>query len=66
MPSSFLKRGEAILLERCTGVVWELGTARLMGCASLFFMGRFRELLSRVPALLQDAEGRGDLYEATP
>jgi hypothetical protein len=28
-------------------------------------MGRFRELLRRVPAELQDAEGRGDLYEAT-
>jgi len=60
-----LERGEAILLEGCTGVVWELGTARLMGCASLFFMGQFRELINRVPVLLQDAERRGDLYEAT-
>ena len=60
-----LARGEAILLERCTGAVWELGTARLMRCASLFFMGQFRELLSQVPALLRDAERRGDLYEAT-
>jgi eukaryotic-like serine/threonine-protein kinase len=53
-----LERGEAILLARCTGVVWELGTARLMGCVSLFFMGQLRELLSRVPALLRDAEQR--------
>jgi hypothetical protein len=60
-----LEKGEALLLERCTGVVWELGTARLMHSVSLFFMGQFRELQSRVPALLEDAGRRGDLYAVT-
>ncbi len=42
--------------------------ARNRACVDLclsVFLGQFRELLSRVPALLQDAERRGDLYEAT-
>lgn len=60
-----LERAEWILRERCTGVAWELATAHLMWSVSLFFLGELGELSQRLPTLLKQAEGRGDLYEAT-
>jgi hypothetical protein len=60
-----LERAEGILRERCTGVAWELATAHLMWSVSLFFLGELGELSQRLPTLLKQAEGRGDLYEAT-
>ena len=58
-------RAETALLERCVGTVWDLATARLQSCASLFFLGELNELHQRLPALLADADMRGDLYQAT-
>jgi hypothetical protein len=58
-------RAETILRERCRGVAWELATARLMWSVSLFFCGELGILAERLPALLKEAEARGDLYEAT-
>jgi tetratricopeptide (TPR) repeat protein len=58
-------RAEEILLERCTGVVWELANARFYALRSLMFMGRFEELSRRLPAYVKDAHLRGDLYEET-
>jgi len=60
-----LANAETVLLERCVGTVWELSTARLMWSASSFFLGELSELGRRLPALLTDADARGDLYEAT-
>jgi hypothetical protein len=59
------ERAETILRERCRGVAWELATARLMWSVSLFFLGELAVLSDRLPGLLQQAEARGDLYEAT-
>jgi hypothetical protein len=56
---------ESFLRERCVGVAWELATARLMGCVSLFLMGRWTDLAQKLPMLLSDATKRGDLYEST-
>jgi tetratricopeptide (TPR) repeat protein len=58
-------RAETVFLERCIGAVWELATARLQRCASLFFLGELNELRQGLPALLADADARGDLYQAT-
>jgi tetratricopeptide (TPR) repeat protein len=58
-------RAEEILLERCTGVAWELANARFYALRSLMFMGRFEELSRRLPAYVKDARLRGDLYEET-
>ena len=58
-------RAEAILRERCRGVAWELATTRLMWSVALFFLGELAVLADRLPALLKEAEARGDLYEAT-
>jgi hypothetical protein len=60
-----LERAEEILHRKCVGVAWELATARLMHCVSLFFLGEFRELGNRLPGLLENAELRGDVYEST-
>ena len=60
-----LARAETILLDRCIGAAWELATARLMWCASSFFLGELAELGRRLPSFLADADARGDLYQAT-
>ena len=60
-----LEHAAAILQERCVGVSWELATARLMGCAAMFFLGDLKDLTQRIATLLHDADARGDLYEAT-
>jgi hypothetical protein len=60
-----LRAAEIRLREGCAGAAWELATARLMGCVSLFFLGEIRELSSRLPELLANAQARGDLYEST-
>ncbi len=60
-----LEKAEGILRDRCTGVAWELGTARFYSLRSLVFMGRFDELSRRLPSYLTDAQARGDLYLET-
>jgi hypothetical protein len=60
-----LERAEETLQHKCVGVAWELATARLMHCVSLFFLGEFRELANRLPGMLENAELRGDVYEST-
>lgn len=60
-----LADAEALLRERCSGVAWELATARLVGCVSMFFLGDIRALQVRVPALLDSAVARGNVYEST-
>ncbi|MBV8232746.1 MAG: AAA family ATPase [Planctomycetaceae bacterium] len=60
-------RAEAIFREQCTGVVWELDTARIFGLWSLFFLGRLAELGDRSRVIFHEARERGDRYmEATP
>jgi serine/threonine protein kinase len=56
---------EEILRDRCTGVTWELDTARFMALWSAFYRGDVRELQRRVPALRLESESRGDLYAVT-
>jgi hypothetical protein len=59
------ERAEAIFRERCTGVAWELDTAHSFTLWALFFLGEVAEITRRLPALMQEARGRGDLYAAT-
>lgn len=46
------------------GVTWESANARLVSMWSLLFLGRLDGLSRRLPALIAEARGRGDLYAA--
>jgi hypothetical protein len=62
-----LDQAEAILREQCTGVNWELDTARIFGLWALFYLGRLSELGGRCERLFREARERGNRYlEATP
>jgi hypothetical protein len=62
-----VNRAETIFRERCTGVVWEMDTARIFGLWSLFYLGRLSELGERCQDIFQEARERGDRYMvATP
>ncbi len=52
----------AELREKCVNVTWELDNAAFFACFSLFMLGRVKDLERRVPTLLDDTRGRGDLY----
>ena len=58
------ERAEAVF-QGCTGVWWEVGSARLFSSWALFYTGELRELCRRVPQFLAEAEARGDVYNAT-
>lgn len=61
-----LNRAESILREQCTGVVWELDTAKIFGLWALFYLGRIAELRTRSRRVFREAKSRGDRYlEAT-
>ena len=55
-------RAAAMLRERCTGVMWELDTARIIGAWSLVYSGQVGELTRRFPVLFKEARERGDRY----
>ena len=47
---------------RCAGVDWEMNVNYTFGLLALAHLGRIRELTARLPALLEEAKARGDLY----
>jgi len=59
-----LERAERAFAD-CTGVTWELSTARLFGLRCRQFLGDMNVMAERFPILLRDAEDRGDRYFAT-
>jgi len=63
--AELLEGAERDLLEHCTGVTWELNTARLFSLRCRQFLGDVKMLTARFPSLLRDAEERGDRYFAT-
>ncbi len=60
-----IERGELILKEQCTGVAWDLASAQMFSLAILGYTGDLKSLAQRVPALVIEAEERGDRYAAT-
>jgi serine/threonine protein kinase/tetratricopeptide (TPR) repeat protein len=62
---SFSRRAEGVFRKDCTGVTWELDTASAFSLWSLAKMGELAELKRVCPALLKEAEERGDLYAIT-
>src|SRR5204862_92577 len=60
----FCDEAEAIF-QGCTGVWWEIGSARLFALWSLYYLGEMAELARRLPPLREDAASRGDNHSAT-
>lgn len=56
---------ETILSERCQGVAWELNMSRFYTLISLIYMGEMAEAAHRLPAILNDARERGDVWATT-
>jgi hypothetical protein len=54
-----------VLSQRCVGAVWETVTAQRFMIASLFTLGRFRDLADLVPPFVAEAEIQGNLYAAS-
>ncbi len=56
--------GEAarIFREQCTGATWEVVTSEAFSLSALGHMGELGELARRLPAVIADADDRGDLY----
>ena len=59
------EHAEQQFLDHCTGVTWELGTSRSFGLRCHQFRGDIRAITERFPAMVRDAEERGDRYFAT-
>ena len=56
------EEAESTFRDRCTGVTWEIATMRWFSLWSLAYRGGLGELSRRIPARLQEAGERGDLY----
>jgi tetratricopeptide (TPR) repeat protein len=56
---------ESIFEGRPVMASWELATARMFSLYSHFYLGDLATIRKRVPELVREAEGRGDLYAAT-
>ena len=61
----FCDWAEDTFRDHCTGVAWELDTARTISLWSLFFMGDIAQLRCRLPNLIREANERGNLYAST-
>ncbi len=56
---------EEVFRERCSGATRQLDDARLYRTWGLVFMGEFARIAAELPALLLEAQERGDLYLET-
>jgi serine/threonine protein kinase len=56
------ERAERIFREHCTGVSWEIASARLFQFTGLYYLGGWRTLRERVLDVVRRAEERNDLY----
>jgi eukaryotic-like serine/threonine-protein kinase len=59
------ERAERIFREQCTGVSWEIASARLFQFTGLYYLGNWRTLRERVLDVVRRAEERNDLYALT-
>ncbi len=61
---SLLVQGEALLMEQCVGVHWELATVRHWTCFALLQIGELPELCERYDRHVSEAEHYGNHYDA--
>jgi len=56
------QQAEILFRDHCTGVVWELDTAKGFCLAALSHSGQVARLAERLPRAIDEARKRGDLY----
>lgn len=56
---------EQVFLDGCTGVPWELDSARFFSFYCDLYLGEMKTMAERYPLLVNDAQERGDLYALT-
>jgi serine/threonine protein kinase len=56
---------EAVFERRPVMASWELTSARMLSISSHFYRGDLEVVRRRVPELVREADGRGDIYAAT-
>ncbi|MFZ5470650.1 MAG: serine/threonine-protein kinase PknK [Myxococcota bacterium] len=59
------ERAERIFHDVGSGLTWEAVNARLFSVWSLFYLGEIGALRRKLPAMVAEAQERGDLYSAT-
>jgi eukaryotic-like serine/threonine-protein kinase len=59
------QEAERIFDEKCSGVAWETSTIRIFSLWNMLYLGRYAELRRLAAAYSNDANERGDLYQAT-
>jgi hypothetical protein len=59
-----LQEAERVFSEECSGVAWELATARIFSLWNLLYLGRFNDLSRRAELAAEEGLDRGDLYQA--
>ena len=55
----------AIYRGRCRGVGWEVASAQIFSLWAAHYLGAYREIAARLPALIKEADAREDRYDAT-
>jgi serine/threonine protein kinase len=60
-----LGEADAILRTRCRAVAWELAHTEAWTCNALILSGELRKASSRIPAALEEARARDDLFALT-
>ena len=63
--TSILLDAEKVLLEQCTGVMWERTTCQSFLLSCFIYLGDLREVSRRLPRMVSDALERGNLLAAT-
>lgn len=59
------ERSIEIMRDRTSGMHWELDNIEFFNACAMSYLGELNELRRRVPALLREAEDRGDLFFLT-
>jgi len=65
LASTWLGKAEQLFRDQSTGHRWEIATAQIFGLFAQVLQGNVREVIQRLPVLLEEASARGDLYTAT-
>jgi serine/threonine protein kinase/tetratricopeptide (TPR) repeat protein len=59
---TLFEEAEHVFRDRCAGVAWELANVHVFTLSALAHVGAYRDISAKLPALLEEAEARGDRF----